>query len=169
MFVTLCCEDPDCEGNVSASFGFPDVSGVRFCVKHMLPGMINKKHEHCNGMRGDLECKALALYNYPGQTRGLFCRECRDDGMVNVVNRLCGGCRDKQPAFNFPGESVALFCWTCAAFGMVNVKQRMCVECGDVSAHSNPAFKKHCQVCFFQKFPGGAADAIPQVQGELRR
>jgi len=59
-----------------ASFGFNDGSGTQFCSKHKSNGMINLLCKLC-------ECGlSRPTYNYPELTAN-FCKECKDEGMIN--------------------------------------------------------------------------------------
>ena len=72
-------------------------------------------------------CKKRAIYNTPGESKLLYCKYHKIDGMVNVKHKKCKseGC-DKIPNFNIPGASKGLYCKDHKEAGMENVKNKRC-------------------------------------------
>ena len=73
-------------------------------------------------------CNIQAIYNTPGETKGLVCRKHKTDDMKNVVHKRCKfeGC-DIQPKFNTPGETKGLFCLTHKTNYMIDVVSKKCI------------------------------------------
>jgi hypothetical protein len=79
-------------------------------------------------MKNPCVCKkANAVFNIPGQTRGIWCRHCptRAPNAVDVVNKKCK-CGKHQPTYNLPTETKAIYCKFCKPVGAVDVKHRKC-------------------------------------------
>ena len=76
-------------------------------------------------------CKTLACFNVEGETKGLYCAQHRNEGMINVVHKTCceEGCK-KIPIFNVEGETKGLYCAQHRKDGMIDVKNRTCCEEG---------------------------------------
>lgn len=72
-------------------------------------------------------CDKRPFFNFPGLTRGIFCTDHKDPGMVNVKSLKCDhdNCQT-QPCFNFPTELFGRFCATHRQEGMVNLRERPC-------------------------------------------
>jgi len=73
-------------------------------------------------------CNKNSTYNTQGETKRLFCKDHKEDGMIDVVNKRCkfeGGC-DKRPKFNTPGEKSGLYCNEHKKDGMVDVIHKKC-------------------------------------------
>jgi hypothetical protein len=64
-----------------------------------------------NGKCLEKECKRKASFNYPDETRMLYCFKHKKDNMVNLKIKKCvvEGC-NKQCYFNFPNEPCILYC-----------------------------------------------------------
>jgi EsV-1-7 cysteine-rich motif len=71
-------------------------------------------------------CKTRPYYNNPGETVGLYCKEHKKDGMVDVKNKKCKyeGCKT-QPHYNNHGETVGLYCKEHKKDGAKNVNTKM--------------------------------------------
>jgi hypothetical protein len=86
----------------------------------------NKKKNICD------TCGIRAIYNISGERLGLFCKEHKLVGMINITKKLCkkDGCI-KRPHYNFENENGATFCKEHAAVGMINVvEKRICEQDG---------------------------------------
>ena len=68
-------------------------------------------------------------FNVPGETKRIYCKDCKTGEMVDVVNKKCqcGKCR---PTFNLPGETTPICCDDCKTGEMVDVKNKKC-QCGE--------------------------------------
>ena len=72
--------------------------------------------------------KARPHFNYPGETRGICCAECKTDKMIDVKSKRCK-CGKAIPLFNEPGETRAICCAECKTDKMIDVKHKRC-KCG---------------------------------------
>ena len=79
-------------------------------------------------------CIAQPIFNFEGESQGVYCDLHKKDGMINVKERrICteDGCKKKRPAFNFEGESQGVYCDLHKKDGMLNVtERRICREDG---------------------------------------
>ena len=95
-------------------------------------------------------CNKQPHYNIPGESKGLFCGEHREEGMVDVKNKKCKfeeGC-NKQPKFNIPGESKGLYCDSHKKNGMVDVVNKKCKNNLCNTQYNNPKYEGYCAYCF---------------------
>ena len=79
-------------------------------------------------MRFCKDCNKWANYNTKGLKGGLYCKEHKKEGMVNVVSKKCLEC-DTQPLYNLEGLKIGLYCKDHKLEGMVDVKNKTCLEC----------------------------------------
>jgi hypothetical protein len=93
--------------------------------------------------------KVQPSFNYPGQTIGIYCVECREPGMINVKCKLCL-CNTSQPSFNYPDKTIGICCAKCKKEGMIDVHNGLC-QCGKVRPSFNfidekkPVCCKNCK------------------------
>lgn len=89
------------------------------------------------------KCGKTALFNWDGETKGVFCSSCCPPGMVNVVHPRCVhiGCR-VYPFFNIPGEKKGLYCSEHKKDGMTNVIPygKICPVCLDEKKKKTRAY-----------------------------
>ncbi len=99
----------------------------KFCKIHKLDKMVNVKDKTC---QNDL-CKKIPVYNYHGESKGIYCLEHKKVGMLDVKNKTCQhvGCKI-FPTFNFQGELKPKFCSSHKENGMINVKNKTCQHAG---------------------------------------
>ena len=66
-------------------------------------------------------------FNFPTETKGIFCFEHKKDNMVDITSKKCihDNCM-KQPTFNFPTETKAVFCSEHKKENMVDIKHKKC-------------------------------------------
>ena len=85
-------------------------------------------------------CKIIPVYNYKGETKGLYCSSHKLEGMVDIIHKTCihEGCKI-QPVFNKEGETKALYCSSHKLEGMVNVVSNTCIHEG---CKIQPVFNK---------------------------
>lgn len=74
-------------------------------------------------------CSVRATYNFPGSTKGMFCKKDSLDGMLDVQNKRCLECR-RQPSYNFEGRKPALYCSKHKKPNMVDIKSKRCAKEG---------------------------------------
>jgi hypothetical protein len=74
-------------------------------------------------------------YNYPGETRGIYCVKHKKDGMINVVSKTCEftNCITR-PTFNYPEETRGIYCVKHKKDGMINVADKKCEHPGCMTA-----------------------------------
>eukprot|EP00122_Pirum_gemmata_P005465 Pgem_evm1s4976 len=77
----------------------------------------DSKTHKCQG-----NCGRYPSQNYPGETKRLYCKQCKLPGMVDVKNKRCAGenCY-KYPNYNYKGNTTRLYCNLCKFEGMVNI------------------------------------------------
>ncbi|ABU43636.1 hypothetical protein AR158_C090R [Paramecium bursaria Chlorella virus AR158] len=73
------------------------------------------------------KCGRWAIYNLPGETKRLWCRDCKPKDAINVVNKKCK-CGKSQPHLGLPGQK-AEFCKKCKPDEAINVVHKKCL-CG---------------------------------------
>ena len=90
-------------------------------------------------------CKTKPYYNIPGVKNGLYCKNHKLDGMVDVVSKTCiyENCT-LQPSYNSPGEKNGLYCKSHSLEGMVDVKHKTCIyeNCTLQPYYNSPGEKK---------------------------
>jgi hypothetical protein len=117
----ICCID-GCSKPASWS---PDgTRDNRVCGPHRDK---TRKDEYINVVTLRCPCGKCMIYNYPGETRGVACKDCKKEGMENVNSPKCP-C-GKRMNFNYPGETIGVACSKCKKEGMVNVTGKLC-PCG---------------------------------------
>lgn len=129
----------------------------QYCVNHAPEDAINVADQLCDDCRKNNVDK-FAVFNLPGEKRGLKCVEHKLDGMVDVKNKKCagkgGGCTT-QPRFNTPGSSVAKYCVNCKEDDMIDIYKDKCraivdgKQCNIVSSYGNVGEKP--QYCALHK------------------
>jgi hypothetical protein len=68
-----------------------------------------------------------ATFNYIDKIP-LYCKKCKDENMVDVINKKCIKCNLHQPVYNIEGEP-PLYCKNCKDDNMIDVKNKKCVKC----------------------------------------
>jgi hypothetical protein len=74
------------------------------------------------------DCKVRPNFNFEGESKGLYCKKHKKDGMIDVKNKTCekDDC-NKQPRFNYEGETKGRFCKEHSEVNMINViEKRKC-------------------------------------------
>ena len=114
------CEHDKC--TIRASFGF---NGQRqFCGTHRL------KEMSLIGLPTCLKCSKQPTFNLPGQTKGLYCFEHKEESMEDVVNKKCETKHcEKRPSYNYPDQKRGVRCAAHAEEGMVDVRKTKCKSC----------------------------------------
>ena len=100
---------------------------------HLCRAKLSKKKNHCK------ICGTKASFNFEGETTGIYCRDHKEAGMVDVKSKRCGheGCKKITPTFNFEGETTGIYCGDHKEAGMVNVISK---RCGHEGCKSQPNF-----------------------------
>ena len=101
-------------------------------------------------------CKIIPNFNYPGNTKRLYCATHRLEGMVNVGCKNCiyENCKT-QPKFNILGEIKGIYCKTHKLDGMVNVVSKTCIyeNCETIPSY-NKSGEKYGIYCVTHKLDG---------------
>lgn len=124
--------------DVRATYGLKEKAPT-LCCKHSREAMkkdptkkyIDVMNSICCGKtKAGKECTKNAIYNFPWETKGKFCKIHAAKGMENVKDRKCGfgGCKT-IPCFGYPGKSPQRCTLHCQE-GMVDVRNRLCQSPG---------------------------------------
>lgn len=94
-------------------------------------------------------CATRPRYNFEGVRNELFCKEHKQEGMIDVTRALCAedGCK-KEPSYNFVGESKRLYCSQHKREGMVRPNTIYCCvdNCGKIASFNHEGKKpRFCQ------------------------
>jgi hypothetical protein len=81
-------------------------------------------------------CTKIKLYNYEGETKGIYCTNHKLENMVVVTNTKCAydNCK-KSRLYNYEGETKGIYCTNHKLENMVDVMNKRC----DISGCSNKA------------------------------
>jgi hypothetical protein len=75
-------------------------------------------------------CKTLPSFNKEGETKALYCKKHKKEGMVSLDKRcIHEGCKTR-PIYNKEGKTKALYCKEHKKEGMVNIKDKTCIHEG---------------------------------------
>jgi len=94
---------------------------------------VNKTDKIIRDKRMCIQCNTRSSYNMKGETKGLYCKTHKKDGMINVVEkRICiqDECNKLNPVYNVEGESKGIYCGKHKKDGMINVVSPICIENG---------------------------------------
>jgi hypothetical protein len=82
-------------------------------------------------------CGIRANFNYKDIRYGKFCKEHKEPGMVDVINKKCieEGC-PKTPVYNFQGQITRLYCKDHCKPGMINLKDKLCISCNKQASYN---------------------------------
>jgi hypothetical protein len=69
-------------------------------------------------------CSKKATFNFKGE-KAKFCMIHKEESMVDVVNKKCITCKQKQPRWNFQGLQ-SEFCGDCKLPGMIEPNRKLC-------------------------------------------
>ncbi len=83
-------------------------------------------------------CGTQPIFNVPGETTGMCCRNCKTEEMIDVVHKRCS-C-GKTPKFNVPGENIGVCCSKCKTDDMTDVVSKRC-SCGNRPIYNVPGEK----------------------------
>jgi len=112
---------------IHASFNYPGETR-KYCKTHALDGMINVTtkmclHENCTGAKH-------AIYNFPGEEKGIFCRDHKEIAMVDVIHKMCqdSACSKTHPRsalYGYPGRG-SEYCSQHMKEGMIILPNSRC-------------------------------------------
>ena len=72
-------------------------------------------------------CFVQPCFNFPAETKGLYCTEHKLETMINVTKIRCAHINcSVQPLFNLKTESKGLFCGEHKLENMINVVSKRC-------------------------------------------
>ena len=99
-------------------------------------------------------CGKRPSYNFPEETKRLYCSTHKSDGMIAIGSNLClhEFCYTFA-SFNLPGEKTPLYCLEHKTNAMVNVKNKNCLspKCKEVAIYG--LVNKRAQFCYAHKEP----------------
>ena len=72
-------------------------------------------------------CRKRSYFNMSGETKGVCCKDCKTDEMIDVTKKRCS-C-GKHPKFNVPGQTKGVCCKDCKTVDMIDVVHKRC-SCG---------------------------------------
>ena len=73
-------------------------------------------------------CTKECIFNFAGETKGLYCFEHKEKNMINIRTKTCLKC-NKRPCFNFAGETKGLYCFEHKENNMINIRAKACLKC----------------------------------------
>jgi hypothetical protein len=79
----------------------------------------------------NIHCNKQPSFNYPSETKYLYCSQHKLEGMVNTRGERCihEGC-SKLASFNYQYEKICLYCSSHKLEGMVNIVPKKCIHEG---------------------------------------
>jgi len=89
--------------------------------------------------------KTRPNFNNEGETKALYCSECKSSTMVDLTHKKCV-CGKAQPTYNNEDETKPLYCSDCKSDEMVNVKSKKCV-CGKAQPSYNNEGETNALYC----------------------
>jgi len=101
------------------------------------------------------ECKKQPVFNYEGETKGLYCATYKKEGMRDIKSQTCfhEGCK-QIPVFNIEGETKGLYCATHKKEEMRDIKNQTCFHdwCPKIVGYSKK-YDGYCLRCYIYTFP----------------
>jgi hypothetical protein len=92
----------------------------------------------------EYECHNNPVYNFEGQTARLYCKEHKQEGMIDISHQTCEfeNCR-VRPIFNYPNEPNGRFCAAHKMADMVDVINSRCeyIDCNLSPTYNFPGEK----------------------------
>jgi hypothetical protein len=88
-----------------AYMNYPDQSR-KFCITHSKKGMINVARKKCKKK----DCYKVPIFNFSGETAGLYCNVHKKPKMVDVVNKKCLECKLYQITKKYDYYCFVCFC-----------------------------------------------------------
>jgi len=90
-------------------------------------------------------CNIRANFNYENETKGLYCKEHKQNTMINVKDPTCAKeeC-NIQPCYNYSSEKRGLYCAKHKKDNMIDIKTAKCTEinCIIIPCYNYPGEKK---------------------------
>lgn len=172
-----------------ASYNYPGLKNPLYCGQCKLESMVGVTSSHNKKINSILDhyddtkivgvkekdtkhksgfcigcSERSASFNYPNESKRLYCKYCSLEGMVNVKNykKMCIGCSERQAYFNFPNETKRSYCSPCKLDGMVYVKPQKNKKTLDADTITIKRDKKIVQGKTGQSSPEGKDDVEPK-------
>ena len=118
----------------TACYGYNNKTSL-YCFTHRKTGMVSR-YSHVSFdtrlvprvSKSSIKCKLcdkIPVFNYKGESTGVYCNDHKLDGMINVMCKKCKfeGC-DKRASCNFPNISASVRCATHKKPGMIQKSER---------------------------------------------
>lgn len=123
-----------------------------YCKEHSPPGLRDLNRPQCQF----IGCTGNPHFNYPGETKPLYCGSHKLDGMVDTIKRGCLGDNKTctvQPNYNWPGQIKAEYCHLHRQKDMIYLTRIKCLSCDTTASFNYPTERKklYCTSC---KLPG---------------
>ena len=99
------------------------------------------------------DCNKYASYNFADKKEAVYCKNCKEDGMIDIINPKCINCNLKVPVFNYPDEKRAIYCGDCKKADMVDIRNPKCINCNLKIPYFNFANEKKAVYCGDCKLP----------------
>jgi hypothetical protein len=109
--------------------------------------MVDVKHKRCQ----EADCTTRPIYNYPNETKAVYCKKHAKAHMVNVKNKWCQeeDCTT-HPSYNYPNETKAVYCKKHAKADMVDVMSKRCQE-ADCTTHPSYNYPNETKAVYCAK------------------
>jgi hypothetical protein len=100
-----------------------------------------------------LNCIKRSTFNYPNETKPLYCLKHKLLDMIDVCNPKCQfeNCT-KIPNFNYKNELIAIYCLQHKLENMTDIKNKKCIS-ESCEVRSNKKYNNYCAPCFRKLFP----------------
>lgn len=133
------CLHPNCP--IYPSYNLSGNNKREYCSEHKTLKMIPIISNKCQ------DCNRVAQFNFPGETKGIYCKKDAREGMINThpSKHICKEC-SKPAAYNYINEKVRLYCREHAEPCMKLVGMPICKECNEYATYG--FFEKpvtHCK------------------------
>ena len=115
------CKEEGC--NKIASYNFEGEKKAVRCKTHVVGlSMIDVRNKRCISDGCD---KVHPVYNYPSEYVGLWCKNCKPDGTVNMecIECIHEGCKERA-MYNFEGEKKGVCCFVHQYKSMVHIRNK---------------------------------------------
>ena len=98
------------------------------------------------------DCKTEACFNYKNYTsinirKCIYCSKHKLENMIDIKNKKCIKCYNKQPVFNYGDQKNALYCGDCKLDNMIDLISKKCINCNNKIASFNYEDNKNALYC----------------------
>lgn len=110
-----------------------------------------KKHKEDDMKNVFKICKCFSSrpnFNYEGETEGICCAKCKEDGMIDIKHKKCKCEKPKNPVFGYKNDIQPSRCSKCKEPDMIDLmnKNKKC-KCGESQAHFGYPNDKKATCC----------------------